>query len=208
VLLDNKKVRCWGSGAMGELGAGSTETIGDNEYPSLQPVVNVGGDVLEISAGGHQTCAVLADHTVRCWGQGSDGRLGQGTVNIGDNEVPAQTQVVSVGGAVKHISTGAHHTCAVLANGTVRCWGRGTDGRLGYGNIITIGDNETPASAGNVLIGGAALEVRAGGLHTCTRLSNDTLRCWGGAHVGQLGYGNFMTIGDTEVPTQVGVVPW
>jgi hypothetical protein len=95
-----------------------------------------------------------------------------------------------------------------MTNGTVRCWGRGADGRLGYGNITTIGDNETPSSAGHVLIGGAASEVRAGGLHTCTRLPNDSLRCWGSAHIGQLGYGNLINIGDNEVPTQVGVVPW
>ena len=48
------------------------------------------------------------------------------------------------------IEAGGNHTCALLTNGAVRCWGSGGNGALGYGNTDDIGDDETPASAGDV----------------------------------------------------------
>jgi alpha-tubulin suppressor-like RCC1 family protein len=51
---------------------------------------------------------------------------------------------------VAQLTAGGHHTCASLETGAVRCWGHGAHGRLGYGNTSDIGDDETPASAGDV----------------------------------------------------------
>jgi alpha-tubulin suppressor-like RCC1 family protein len=79
------------------------------------------------------------------------GQLGYGNTNtIGDDETPASAGDVDVGETVTQISAGAAHTCALLASGNIRCWGQGSDGRLGYGNQSDIGDDETPVSAGNV----------------------------------------------------------
>ncbi len=72
------------------------------------------------------------------------------TTNIGDNEAPATAGDVNVGGLVVQLAAGGYHTCALLEMGAVRCWGQGQYGQLGYSNTNDIGDNETPASAGDV----------------------------------------------------------
>jgi hypothetical protein len=59
---------------------------------------------------------------------------------------------VDVGGAVAELAIGAFHVCVALDTGAVRCWGEGAEGALGYGNTQTIGDDETPASAGDVAV--------------------------------------------------------
>ena len=100
----------------------------------------------DITAGGLHTCALLlADNTVKCWGDGGNGQLGYGNLNsIGDDETPNTVGVVNLGQTAKAITAGDRHTCALLADNTVKCWGYGSRGRLGYGNSNNIGDNETP----------------------------------------------------------------
>jgi cysteine-rich repeat protein len=205
-LLTTGNVRCWGQGIFGQLGYGNTNTIGDNEAPTFAGNVNLAGFAIQISAGNAHTCALLDTGNVRCWGQANNGQLGYGnTNNIGDNETPASAGNVNVGGFVSQISAGGH-TCALLDTGAVRCWGGGGFGRLGYGNSNSVGDNETPASAGNVNVGGFVSQISAGG-NTCVLLDTGAVRCWGLANNGQLGYGNTNNIGDDETPASAGDVP-
>ena len=110
--------------------------------------------------------------------------------DVGDDETPASVGDVPVGGSVVQVSGGQSHTCAVLDTGNVRCWGEGLFGRLGYGNENRIGDNETPASVGDVPVGGSVVQVSAGSVHTCALLETGNVRCWGAAGSGELGYGN------------------
>lgn len=163
-----------------------------------------------ISAGDNHTCAVLDDDTVRCWGYGGNGRLGNGSSrSIGDLATPGSAPVVDLGGhKAKAISAGSDHTCALLDDNTVRCWGVGADGRLGYGNTNDIGDNESPGSAGPVNLGPGrtALAISAGGRSTCARLDDQTVRCWGYAASGRLGYCNPNSIGNDELPSAAGPV--
>jgi hypothetical protein len=76
---------------------------------------------------------------------------------IGDNETPGSVGPVDLGAGrtAVGISAGGSHTCALLDNGTIRCWGDGAYGKLGYGNTDTIGDNETPGGYGPVSLGGS-----------------------------------------------------
>ncbi len=151
----------------------------------------MGGKVIQISAKGHQTCALLQGGSVRCWGEGMDGQLGYGNMNdIGDDETPASAGDVDVGGKVVQIEAGDGHTCAVLETGALRCWGFNKDSGLGYGTAQDIGDDETPASAGDVDVGGKVVQVSAVALHTCAVLDTGAVRCWGDGADGQLGYGN------------------
>ena len=161
---------------------------------------------MQVSVGNDQTCALLESGNVRCWGIGIYGRLGYGNTNsIGDDETPASVGDVNVGAPVAQIATG-ENTCARLTNGNVRCWGRADNG-LGYMNEETIGDNETPASAGDVNIGASVAQVAVGRYHVCAVLTSGALRCWGAGYVGQLGYGNTKFIGDNETPASAGDVP-
>jgi cysteine-rich repeat protein len=206
-LLKSSAVRCWGFGWPGQLGYGNTNDIGDDETPSTAGNVNVGGAVAQIDVGTQYTCALLVTGAVRCWGSGYEGRLGYGNTNdIGDNESPAAAGNVNVGDTITQIAAGNAHTCALLDTGAVRCWGSGYEGRLGYGNTNHIGDNESPAAAGNVDVGGAVIQIAAGGAHTCALLDTGVVRCWGHGYLGQLGYGNPYDIGDDESPVAAGNV--
>jgi alpha-tubulin suppressor-like RCC1 family protein len=182
--------------------------IGGSETPKSVGSVDVGGNVVQISAATLHTCALLDTGKVRCWGSGDSGKLGYGnTNNIGDDETPATAGDVEVGGIVVQVVASGTHTCALLDTGKVRCWGSNSDGQLGYGNTNNIGDDETPASAGDVDVGGTVVQLSSRGRHTCTLLDTGTVRCWGKASKGQLGYGNTDKIGNDETPATAGDVP-
>jgi alpha-tubulin suppressor-like RCC1 family protein len=207
VLLTNGRVRCWGAGSYGRLGYGEVANIGDDEPASAAGDVPVGASAQSVSAGYAHTCAVVTGGRVRCWGIGVEGRLGYGnTDNIGDDETPAAAGDVALGGTAVAVTTGTSHTCALLSSGHVRCWGSGTEGQLGYGNTVTIGDDETPATAGNVPLGELASAITAGSHHTCALLVSGDVRCWGNGTSGRLGYGSTEPIGDDETPASAGNV--
>ncbi len=170
-------------------------------------VEGICNDPVQLAAGQGHTCALFRAGNVRCWGLGQFGQLGYGnTEPIGDDEHPTVAGDVDVGGKVAHLSAGSAFTCAVLRDSGVRCWGRGREGQLGYGNTSDVGDNETPASVGNIDLGGAAVQVSAGSEHACAVLEDGRLRCWGNGANGRLGYGNTETIGDDETPASAGDV--
>ena len=217
-LIREGRVRCWGDNDHGQLGYGHQQSIGDDEHPREAGDVEVGGTVIALAAGKAHTCALLDDRTLRCWGNNAFGQLGYAHMrDIGDNETPAaEPNPVDVGGPVKQISAGGFHTCALLMSGAVRCWGDGTGGQLGYGNGDRIGDDEAPASVGDVPIGGTVRQIGCGELHTCALLDAGTVRCWGRGHIaeteiggfGQLGYGTLENVGDKPdtLPSLVGDV--
>lgn len=165
----------------------------------LSSVVQIAGDFSD------HTCVRTRSGAVRCWGRGAFGRLGYGaTTNVGDDEVPATLGNVDIGGIAIDLAAGYEHTCAVLDGGAVRCWGRGVSGRLGYAATANIGDDETPSTAGDVDVGGVAIQVVTGSQHTCALLEAGTVRCWGRGVEGQLGYGAVASIGDDETPATAG----
>lgn len=201
------EVYCWGRNNYGQLGHGTTTQIGDNELPNSVGPVDLGGVAESVVAGEYHTCALMEGGEVRCWGRSNRGQLGYGTTNsVGDNEAPSTAGVVQVGGTVTQLTAGSNHTCALLDDGNVRCWGYGVYGRLGYNNTNNIGDNELPQNAGNVTLGATATQVAAGELHTCALTDANEIRCWGYGSNGQLGYGNTQAIGDNEFPSTAGSV--
>jgi alpha-tubulin suppressor-like RCC1 family protein len=132
-----------------------------------------------VSAGGSHTCAVLSGGTVKCWGYGSYGQLGNGSKSSHDTPV----SVSSISTATS-VSAGTMHTCAVLSRGTIKCWGIGGSGRLGNGSTS---DQNTPVSVSSI---STATSVSAGYRHTCAVLSGGTVKCWGDGDSGQLGNGS------------------
>lgn len=208
-ITSTPTVRCWGANGEGQLGYGHTHTIGDNDTPADAGDVDLGGDVIvQLALGGAHTCARTLEGKVRCWGLNVYGQLGYGHVaNIGDDESPASAGHVEVDAkrSVVDIAVGAVHTCAVLDDGGVKCWGYGQEGQLGYGNKKFIGDNEAPASAPDVDVGAKVVRVTMGE-HTCALLESGRARCWGLNYNGQLGYGHKSVIGDDEMPESAGDV--
>ena len=207
-LLEMGTVRCWGSGSHGQLGYGDSENIGDDEAPSSAGDVVVGGRVTQLAAGSDHTCALMETGAVRCWGNGDGGRLGYGDEkDVGDDEDPSSAGDVEIGGHVIQLVAGDGHTCALMEMGTVRCWGHGSHGQLGYGRTESIGDDEVPSSAGDVAVDGRVIQLVAGRFHTCALLEMGEIRCWGSGEHGQLGYGDRDSIGDDETPSVAGPVP-
>jgi hypothetical protein len=90
---------------------------------------------VDIAAGWTHTCARSADHTIRCWGEGVYGDLGDGTFqNAG---VPVLVSGITT--AVGLTAGWWHHSCALLADGNVRCWGTNDWGQLGNGTTSASG---------------------------------------------------------------------
>jgi alpha-tubulin suppressor-like RCC1 family protein len=213
-ILDDGSARCWGGNSLGQLGLNRPAgdgPVGDDELPSSVPPVDIGGKALAITAGGSHVCAIREGGSVLCWGNAASGQLGYGNKDtIGDNETPASAGSVDIGAGrtARAIVAGGSHTCTILDTGAVVCWGFGADGELGYGNTDTIGDNETPASAGTVKLGQGrtAVAIAAGNQFTCALLDDGSVRCWGKSAQGSLGYGNTDSIGDNETPDTAGPV--
>ena len=206
-VLQGGSVRCWGDAGFGRLGYGTDSDVGDDEHPSTVEPVYVGGRVVELAASRYNTCARLEGGTVRCWGNGEHFVLANGTgESVGDDEAPATAGDIDIGESAQQITVGSDHACALLAGGRVRCWGESDAGQLGYGNTDIIGDDEAPADAGDVDVGGTVVQIAAGWYHTCARLETGAVRCWGANYFGQLGYGHTRNIGDDETPASVGDV--
>jgi alpha-tubulin suppressor-like RCC1 family protein len=207
-ILDHGNVLCWGFGGFGQLGYGTRDNVGDNQTPgSMGPVnLGLGRTAVAITAGGQHTCAILDNGTVRCWGYNGLGQLGYGnTTNVGSSSTPDTAGPVDIGAGrtARAITAGQLHTCALLDDGTVRCWGFGNDGRLGYGNTNSVGDVQTPGSFGPVALGAghSAVAITAGQSHTCARLDDGSVRCWGAGALGRLGYCTDIDVGATPATT-------
>lgn len=173
------KAYCWGRGANGRLGNGSTT---DRTTPALVNASAMSGTVTSISAGQSSTCAV-ATGKAYCWGAYANGRLGDGGVS--DRTTPAAVYTAGVlsGKTVTSISTGANHAC-VIAGGGAYCWGSSGYGQLGRGYI----GGETNVPLAVVGLTGTVEEISAGGVNTCA-ITDGTAYCWGYAARGSTGDG-------------------
>ena len=202
-LYENKKIKCWGGNAFGQLGLGHTNTIGDDELVTEQGFVDVGGDVLQVAVGSNFTCVLLSDQSVKCWGTTTG--TGHSGETIGDNETPSAVTSLDLGEAVSQIVSGNYFACALTVSGRVKCWGDNSSGQLGRGhrnNVRTVS-----ATEGFVRLGGRAIKIATSSAHTCALLKEGRLRCWGANSSRQLGHDHHNNIGDDEHPFMAGNVP-
>lgn len=172
-------VRCWGNNAFGQIGDGTSR----NERSRPVTVIGLTG-VASVSAGNDPyTCAVLRSGAVDCWGENSDGELGDGTfINRPTPKATAQPMIVS------NVYTGGGHTCALRVSGGLLCWGSNDFGQLG---IKAGGNQPTPVLAQP--IGLLSTFTRYPGAttgedHTCIIDGYSNVKCWGLDIDGQLGF--------------------
>lgn len=189
-----RKAMCWGSNIFGELGAGISE------FSSLTPVDVILSGVAglsmmplvdDISGKMFSACAVLESGKITCWGLNAQGQSGTG-LSVGRFHKPEAT-AVGIDTAVQ-VAAGGYHTCAVLQNGSVWCWGLNSDGQLG------IGTTQSQALPVEVSLPGPARSVTTSNYFTCAALRDGRVFCWGRNSDGEIGDGSFNS---SSVPRQV-----
>jgi len=132
-LTSSGGLKCWGENEYGKVGDGTTI----HRHVPVD-VKGLSSGVASVSAGGRHTCAVMTSGNVKCWGYNYSGQLGDGTTE--GSLVPVD--VVGLSSDAASIATGSFFSCASLASGEVKCWGRNDDGQLGDGTTL---DHLTPA---------------------------------------------------------------
>ena len=172
--LESGKVLCWGIGD--ELGTGvdlecSTEPIG---------VLGL-GPTRSIRAGAIDSCALGPSGTARCWGQAGSGQLG---FDPGQDWQMSLLPIAAPLDQIDDVAVGLGHICALRLDGSVWCWGANQSGQLGRGDV-----SKPDSKPLKVSLPGAALEVAAGGYHSCARLADSRTFCWGSNASGQIGNG-------------------
>ena len=132
----------------------------------------------------------MADGAGFCWGDNSQGQLGNNSTSQSNVPVAVNTSGVLSGKTVTQVSTGAfaaasaYSTCAV-ASGAAYCWGQGTSGQLG--NSLAAQSNVPVAVTNSGVMGGTVTQISTSGVSSCAIASDVTPYCWGGAAAGQLG---------------------
>jgi alpha-tubulin suppressor-like RCC1 family protein len=218
-LLDNASVKCWGYNYGGLLGLDSTRNKGDGssgdtmtDLPSIN--LGTGRTATAIAAGGYHNCAILDNSAVKCWGTNTTGQLGiDNTNNMGDDtgEMAVLPSInLGTGRTATAIDAGDFHSCALLDNASVKCWGKNDYGQLGIDSTRNKGDGSsgdtmTDLPSIDLGTGRTATAIAAGNFHSCALLDNASVKCWGKNDYGQLGIDNNTTMGDNS--SEMAVLP-
>jgi len=150
------QVYCWGTG-----------------YAALG--TNTGITAKAVSVGNSHTCVVLANLSVKCWGDNTYGQLGNGSTTSALYSAPVAASGIT--NAVD-VVTGKYHTCALLSDQSIKCWGANSSGQLGNGTII---QSLTPVSVSGISAV-TAISSSSSSLHTCAVGSVSGvlgMKCWG-----------------------------
>ncbi|MDH5654479.1 MAG: hypothetical protein OEZ34_01105, partial [Spirochaetia bacterium] len=211
------RVYCWGVNSNGQLGleipiiTPTPEVFGDDvrdfthaDYKHVN--LGIGVYAVDIAAGERHVCAVLNNGGVKCWGTNANGQLGldeaagnergDTSSEMGDNLPYVNFEA---GRTAKSIHAGANHTCVIMDNNQIKCWGANAGGVLGQGHATVIGNSGiSVASVPSIDLGTgrSALSMTAGANHNCAVLNNMQIKCWGSNSNGQLGLGHINNIGD------------
>ena len=174
-LLKDETVWCWGENGSGVLGNGSTE---DSYIPVK--VANI-KNVKQIAAGNEHACATTDNGDGYCWGSNSHGQLGSDTP---ENNSAVPVKIDGLDQEISSIHAGSSHTCAILNNNSLNCWGNNESGQLGDG---TTESTKTPVKVEG--LDGDVLSVSGSTDATCATLDSGFVECWGSNRYGQLGIG-------------------
>jgi alpha-tubulin suppressor-like RCC1 family protein len=166
----NGTLACWGKDTLGAVGAGTQS--------ANLPWTVIGSGFRAVSAGFDRTCAVHSDGTAACWGVGDHGELGNGVSSFVVEHTP--TPVQGLENAIS-IAVSEWVSCALIADGGVKCWGLAP---LGDGTM-----NGSAVSVSVVGLGGPARQIAVGSMHACALLEGGLVKCWGYGGYGELGLG-------------------
>jgi alpha-tubulin suppressor-like RCC1 family protein len=178
-LTTDGAVLCMGMNWAGQLGTDQAcPDPGDENCVFGSPVAAIGleSGVASVHAGGQHTCAVLETGEVYCFGANEFGQSGQECVGDECAAAPLPSPVTGLDAPAVDVAAGATHSCALLENGEVMCWGWQEDGRLGN-PWAPDGPTPTPVEVPDLWPGSIALAV--GDEHSCAVRSDGAVLCWG-----------------------------
>jgi len=192
-LLTGGPLYCWGDNEAGQLGIGSVNRT--KPYGVANPVrIDAVSNAVGVSAGFLNTCVLISGGSIDCWGYNHDGQVGNGQVNhVRPYTSPSPVRVSGITNA-RSISAGAFHTCALIAGGTVKCWGFITASDFAPKALL---DSAYPQRAAGIK---NAISISSGGFHTCALIAGGAVKCWGADQYGQLGDGKLQ---DSAKPVKV-----
>jgi len=173
VLTAIGQVKCWGANFAGQLGDGTTEN-----RPTPVLVQDLGDVAIDIVAGTVHSCALLLAGKVKCWGDGSQGQIGNGS----RSSSPTPIQGPQFASAPLRLQVGGSTTCAIGSDDSLRCWGGNDLGQQGTGGV---NDVLTPRRIPGFEAG--ARHAAPGIWSTCAARTDGTVSCWGANWHGQLG---------------------
>lgn len=179
--MEDGTVWCWGDNSFGQLGNNEPLRRVRRQQPVVSPVPVVGlTRADQIALGESHSCARLDGGGVSCWGRNGGGQLGNGTRTLGLRSVP----VAQLTGATQ-IAVGRNHSCARIDDGTVRCWGLNGRGQV---DSIRPRRGRAPVRVPVTVPGLESVRgIALGDEHSCARLGDGSVRCWGSNAFGQLG---------------------
>ena len=181
VLSDNG-LKCWGRNHRGQLGNGTWGTTPVNT-PVYTSFVPASFTVAHLEIGSTHSCAISTIGIAWCWGEFTNGRLGTTAMSNALNP----TATALLGGVASEVAAGGTHTCVLLVNGTVTCFGYNDMGQLGQTPTQPASSNSTPTV---VTLAATATHVSVGKQFTCALLSTAAVHCFGDNASGQLGSGS------------------
>lgn len=181
-ISSTNNVKCWGDSTYQQTGRNSTSDVTTPLNVCSDDYCTAAiGPIASVSAGRWHACAVSTSGAAMCWGHNNYGKLGNGSmVDSGRAVTPT-----GLGSGVSMISAGAHHTCALMTAGGVKCWGWGAQGQIGNG---AVSDVNTPTNTSS--LGGTVLALSSGYHFACVLMSGPAVKCWGFNSKGQIGDGS------------------
>lgn len=197
--LDDGSVLCWGYNSRGQLGNGSGG--GGTDHESIPRAIADLTGMRGLGIGNRHSCAQGPD-SILCWGAGFYGKLGNGEMGSAASfyNIPVRVKDISMDQSPAAVASGFNHSCAIVDNARVVCWGANFDGQLGNGKSGSDAHSAVPVLVTG--LGGAVHQIVVGNDHSCARLATGDVQCWGDNADGQLGTGS-LEPGHSPVPVYV-----
>jgi Regulator of chromosome condensation (RCC1) repeat len=187
-VLSGGTVKCWGYNYWGDAGNGTDGGAGTTpQFSNLATPTLVSG-ITNAKAAYGGGCALLTTNYIKCWGYDSLGQLGDGNNGVNGtsfSNVPVSVTGISTASSISPGITSQNGArCAVLASGSINCWGANTYGQLGTGVTPSGSPNATPSAVVGIT---TATQVSTYNNDSCAVLTSGLIKCWGAYGNGMLG---------------------
>jgi alpha-tubulin suppressor-like RCC1 family protein len=150
-ITSDRVTYCWGFNQSGQLGNGTTT-------PAYSPValdnstLPSNAVLKDLVLGDSHACAMTDAGLTYCWGNDTDGQLGDGGTSADKSSPSAvDTSNVSLPERFVDLSAGQNTFCGLTNRGKLYCWGIDDDYELGNG--VPAADSSIPVAVDNSTIG-------------------------------------------------------